>query len=878
MKRLLTFLLLVLVAQAVWAQNSTKLSYQAVVRNANNELVANVPVTVEVSILDATSGAAWYTETHSVTTNANGLIALMVGEGTPVSGNLKYVAWDKASIKTSIGANGENIDNTTTVNAVPYALYADSAKTINHDVLNSLLQGLNITTFTNDAGYLTQATVMEAANIPTKVSAFQNDAHYVNKDVDSLTYYAKLTDLPTVNNATLTIKQGETELGTFTANAAEEKTINIPEVDLTDYAKKTEIPDVSGFITNETDPTVKDATITFKQGETTLGSFTTNSGTETTISIPVVVEPDLSDYAKLTDIPTVPTKVSELENDEGYLKEHQDLSDYAKKTEIPTVPTKVSELENDEGYLKEHQDLSDYAKKTEIPDVSGFIRNETDPTVKDATITFVQGETTLGTFTTNSGTATTITIPVAPVAPAQVQANWNETDESSAAFIKNKPTIPEVTEYNEACLSTTFCELVNTVSKLAHTVDSLKDVIANLNNNATLLVSTDAATISPISGKVIATGTVISKGASELQFRGFVYSKDEAEPTIDNSDKLNAEGAPEEGEFSVTLDELENNETYYLRAFAENEDGISYGEVIEFTNKFTCGRDKIADYEKNEYRTVQIGTQCWMQENMRATKYADGTQLTQWSSSDIKNANTKKIYATVTQNDLIGGTQVLYTWAAANNRFTYNTNQTLKIQGICPGGWHIPSYTEFATLFEYVDTLGGLTKSWNRGTETWTSNGNESNTLNSSNQLAIKLCAEDGHWKAYKPANPTTSSAAADSWPNISDKQAPGYAFNPDKDHTGMTYTWNTSGFSAYPAGYVNKKSFGSTAQATWYDNGTLNLWTSISRNATNTQDNITNNFSNPNCVKIACYNSGVPHYSYADEWRSCYSVRCVKD
>ena len=56
----------------------------------------------------------------------------------------------------------------------------------------------------------------------------------------------------------------------------------------------------------------------------------------------------------------IPTKVSELENDSGYLTEHQDLSNYAAKTDIPT---KVSELENDSGYLA-NQDLSEYALKS----------------------------------------------------------------------------------------------------------------------------------------------------------------------------------------------------------------------------------------------------------------------------------------------------------------------------------------------------------------------------------------------------------------------------------------------------------------------------------------------------------------------------------
>lgn len=49
----------------------------------------------------------------------------------------------------------------------------------------------------------------------------------------------------------------------------------------------------------------------------------------------------LTTYAKKTDIPTVPTKVSQLTND----------SNYVKKTELPSVPTKVSELTNDSGYI-----------------------------------------------------------------------------------------------------------------------------------------------------------------------------------------------------------------------------------------------------------------------------------------------------------------------------------------------------------------------------------------------------------------------------------------------------------------------------------------------------------------------------------------------
>ena len=107
----------------------------------------------------------------------------------------------------------------------------------------------------------------------------------------------------------------------------------------------------------------------------------------------VVGNIDLSEYAKKTDIPTVPTNISAFTNDKGYLTEHQDISGKADKTELhnhtnktvldgitsakvtewnnkstfsgsyndlsnkPTIPTKTSQLTNDSNFLTEHQEL-----------------------------------------------------------------------------------------------------------------------------------------------------------------------------------------------------------------------------------------------------------------------------------------------------------------------------------------------------------------------------------------------------------------------------------------------------------------------------------------------------------------------------------------
>ena len=76
---------------------------------------------------------------------------------------------------------------------------------------------------------------------------------------------------------------------------------------------------------------------------------------------------DLSDYYTKDEVYTK----SEAESTFATIAA---LAGYALKSELPSVPTKVSELENDLGFLTEHQDLSDYALKSDIPDTSEFAR------------------------------------------------------------------------------------------------------------------------------------------------------------------------------------------------------------------------------------------------------------------------------------------------------------------------------------------------------------------------------------------------------------------------------------------------------------------------------------------------------------------------
>ncbi len=132
MRHLLLSLLLLTGAHAL-AQAPLQFSFQAVVRDASDELLADTPVGLRISILQGSiNGAAVYVETHSTTTNTNGLVSLQVGGGTVQSGSLVTIDWGNGPyfIKSETdpsGGTNYTIAGTQQMMSVPYALFAANA-------------------------------------------------------------------------------------------------------------------------------------------------------------------------------------------------------------------------------------------------------------------------------------------------------------------------------------------------------------------------------------------------------------------------------------------------------------------------------------------------------------------------------------------------------------------------------------------------------------------------------------------------------------------------------------------------------------------------------------------------------------------------------
>jgi uncharacterized protein (TIGR02145 family) len=121
------------------------------------------------------------------------------------------------------------------------------------------------------------------------------------------------------------------------------------------------------------------------------------------------------------------------------------------------------------------------------------------------------------------------------------------------------------------------------------------------------------------------------------------------------------------------------------------------------------------DIDGNEYATVIIGNQVWMSENLKVTKYRDGTAIpTGLSNSEWENT-TSGAYAVYDNNETHADTYgYLYNWYAVDDS-----------RNIAPDGWHVPTDDEWTTLTDY---LGGTSVAGGKMKETGTSHWNSPNT------------------------------------------------------------------------------------------------------------------------------------------------------
>jgi len=197
-------------------------------------------------------------------------------------------------------------------------------------------------------------------------------------------------------------------------------------------------------------------------------------------------------------------------------------------------------------------------------------------------------------------------------------------------------------------------------------------------------------------------GNVTSDGGAAVTARGVAYGTSQ-NPTTANNTTSDGIGT---GAFTSALTGLTSSTLYYVRAYAMNAAGTAYGNEESFTTSFSCGTSMVSDIDNNTYNTVQIGSQCWMQSNLKVIKYRNGDNIptglsdAQWSSTT---SGATVVYNSNAANDALYGK--LYNWFAVND-----------LRGLCPTGWHVPSDSEWATIILFSGGMfvaGGAMKSTN---------------------------------------------------------------------------------------------------------------------------------------------------------------------
>ena len=198
--------------------------------------------------------------------------------------------------------------------------------------------------------------------------------------------------------------------------------------------------------------------------------------------------------------------------------------------------------------------------------------------------------------------------------------------------------------------------------------------------------------VSNVAGNTaISGGSILSDGGSKIIARGVCWSTS-SNPTVALITKT-TDGTGI-GSFVSNISGLTASTTYFVRAYATNSEGTSYGNEESFTTTI-APVTTVSDYDGNLYDTVHIGTQVWLKQNLKTTHYKNGGAIaypgndnTLWGNS------TSGAYAwynndETTYKNIYGA---LYNWYAVNTG------------NLCPTGWHVPSDAEFLILTSY---LGG---------------------------------------------------------------------------------------------------------------------------------------------------------------------------
>ncbi len=810
------------------AQAPQKINFQSILRNNSGEIVANKAVNLRISLLaGSANGSNVFTETHAKTTDASGLISIQIGMGTLVSGVFNSINWGNQAhfIKLEADFNGGSnyvVLGTQELMSVPYALYAGKTDTSVLNLTSRLATKLNVadtaflsnridtklnisdfplgttlgnmqywngTNWVNLApGLPGQVISMSSTGIPswsgaayptlttssissitsTSVNGGGNISSDGGAAVSARGLVYGTTSNPTLSNTILTIGSGTgsfsgsitgltpnttyyvrayatNSAGTGYGNEISFQTlpVAVPTLITTDASGITQTTVTSGgTVSNDgganvtergivygtsTNPTTSDTKVTngsgtgsFSVNVTTLTPNTTyyirsyaiNSagtgyGNNITFQTTVPAVPSLTTRELLNITNTTATGGGSITNDGGSSITAKGIcwntspnpttadSKTTDGTGTGTFTSFITGLSANVTYYVRAYAIN--STGTGYGNQQTFTTSSTSNTLPVVTSTSVTGLTTVqATFNAevNNQGGGTVT---------ERGAVWNTSGNPTV----NSNRIPSGAGTGVYTATITGLSAGSNYYVRAYAINNfgisygVEIPFTTLFGLATLTTNNVIAqSITASSG-----GNITDNGGSTVTVRGVVWNTS-PNPTISNSKTTDGSGT---GSYVSNLTALSPSTTYYVRAYATNSTGTAYGNQQTFTT--TATSQTVTDIDGNTYNTVQIGTQVWMSENLKTSRYRNGGSI----PYVVGNADWQALTTGAWSN---------YGHDAANDPIygkLYNWYTTLG-DTLCPAGWGVPTDAEWTTLTTYLggeSVAGGKMKSI--GTAYWNS-------------------------------------------------------------------------------------------------------------------------------------------------------------
>jgi len=620
MRKLYILMATLLMVANLWAQSPQKMTYQAIIRDANSQLITNKSIGIRVSILQGSSnGTIVYNQALTTTTNINGLITIELGETV----DFNAINWSNGPyfIKTEVDPSGGinySITGTSQLLSVPYALHAKTAEGLSGAISEtdpvfsswdkSTGVTINASQVSNLSPVATSGDYTDLTNTPqgTAIGQIQywNGANWINLDAGTNgQVLAIINDIPQWVEDNIQVGTAIGQIQYWNGN----NWINL------DAGTNGQVL----TIFNNTPQWVASNT---PQG-TTFGQLLhwngtswaiLDAGTEGQILTMKNGTPQWGSYSPgLAQVETI--EVNQIGATNAFV---------------------VAEVLSEGGNaVSERGILWGNSPNLNINDANKIINGYSS-----------------GSYTTQ---ITELTMGV--------------------------------TYYTKAyAINTAGTAYGSELNFTTHNIPSVEVSHENITNNS-----------------VFAKGIIVSNGGAAITSKGFVWSTSE-NPTIDSNLGISTNGTGDEP-FESSLNGLESRTTYYIRAYATNSIGVNYSDQLSVITLPKDGdTDIITDIENNTYKTVFIGSQWWMAENLRTTKYNDGTPI------PILDAQT-----TISPDEF-------YSWydydreTYGNDYGAYYSKYTVATKKLCPIGWKVPSNEDWILLTNHVggtDIAGDKLKS-----------------------------------------------------------------------------------------------------------------------------------------------------------------------